>query len=84
MIALVGHDTVAMSQRYTHVGKEALAKAAASCPSYKPSGDCRKYVDDHYSYRYQRSFSWFGYLELYRAEKYEEKRSARIPLAALP
>lgn len=32
VMALVGHDTVAMSQHYTHVGKEALEKAAASLP----------------------------------------------------
>jgi integrase len=32
VMALVGHDTVAMSQRYTHVGKEALANAAAKLP----------------------------------------------------
>jgi hypothetical protein len=30
--ALVGHESAAMSQRYTHVGKEALAKAAAALP----------------------------------------------------
>jgi site-specific recombinase XerD len=29
---LVGHETVAMSQRYTYVGKESLAKAAATLP----------------------------------------------------
>jgi hypothetical protein len=28
----VGHDSKAMSARYTHVGKEALAKAARSLP----------------------------------------------------
>jgi len=32
VMALVGHDTVAMSQHYTHVGKEALANAAAKLP----------------------------------------------------
>jgi integrase len=32
VMALIGHDTVAMSHRYTHVGKEALAKAAAKLP----------------------------------------------------
>jgi integrase len=32
VMALVGHETVAMSQRYTHVGKESLAKAAATLP----------------------------------------------------
>jgi integrase len=30
--ALVGHESAAMSHRYTHVGKEALAKAARSLP----------------------------------------------------
>jgi hypothetical protein len=29
---LVGHESAAMSHRYTHVGKEALAKAAKSLP----------------------------------------------------
>jgi integrase len=32
VMALVGHESTAMSQRYTHVGKEALAKAASSLP----------------------------------------------------
>ena len=32
VMALVGHDTVAMSQRYTHVGKEALENAASKMP----------------------------------------------------
>ena len=32
VMALIGHDTVAMSQRYTHVGNEALTKAAATFP----------------------------------------------------
>jgi integrase len=32
VMALVGHDSKAMSQHYTHVGKEALAKAAGSLP----------------------------------------------------
>ena len=31
VIALVGHERV-MSHRYTHVGKEALSKAAKSLP----------------------------------------------------
>jgi hypothetical protein len=29
---MIGHETKAMSQHYTHVGSEALAKAAASMP----------------------------------------------------
>ena len=29
---LVGHDSVQMSQQYTHVGIEALQKAAAALP----------------------------------------------------
>jgi hypothetical protein len=29
VMALVGHESGAMSQRYTHVGKESLNKAAA-------------------------------------------------------
>jgi integrase len=29
VMALVGHESAAMSQRYTHVGKESLNKAAA-------------------------------------------------------
>jgi integrase len=32
VMALVGHDSKAMSQHYTHVGKEALAKAAGALP----------------------------------------------------
>jgi integrase len=32
IMALVGHESRAMSQRYTHVGREALSKAAASMP----------------------------------------------------
>jgi integrase len=32
VMALVGHESVAMSAHYTHVGREALAKAAASMP----------------------------------------------------
>jgi integrase len=32
VIALVGHESSAMSHRYTHVGKETLAKAAKSLP----------------------------------------------------
>jgi integrase len=32
VMALVGHASAAMSQRYTHVGKEALSKAAKTLP----------------------------------------------------
>jgi integrase len=32
VMALVGHESTAMSQRYTHVGKEALTKATRSLP----------------------------------------------------
>jgi integrase len=32
VMALVGHESAAMSHRYTHVGKEALAKAANTLP----------------------------------------------------
>jgi len=32
VMALVGHDSTAMSQHYTHVGKEALTKAANALP----------------------------------------------------
>jgi integrase len=32
VMALVGHDSVTMSQHYTHVGKESLANAAAKLP----------------------------------------------------
>jgi integrase len=32
VMALVGHESAAMSQRYTHVGKESLTKAAAALP----------------------------------------------------
>ena len=32
VMALVGHESAAVSQRYTHVGKESLAKAAAALP----------------------------------------------------
>jgi hypothetical protein len=31
-MALVGHDSVEMSQHYTHIGKDALEKAAAALP----------------------------------------------------
>ena len=30
--ALVGHESAAMSHRYTHVGKEALSRATDSLP----------------------------------------------------
>ena len=33
VMALVGHDTVAMSRHYTHVGQEALERAAAELPT---------------------------------------------------
>ena len=32
VMAIVGHSSSAMSHRYTHVGKESLAKAAATLP----------------------------------------------------
>jgi hypothetical protein len=32
VMALVGHESTAMSHRYTHVGKEALSRAAKSLP----------------------------------------------------
>ena len=32
IMALVGHDSVAMSQHYTHVGREALQKATHAFP----------------------------------------------------
>jgi integrase len=32
VMALVGHESAAMSHRYTHVGKEALARAAKTLP----------------------------------------------------
>ena len=32
VMALVGHESSAMSQRYTHVAKEALSKATQSLP----------------------------------------------------
>ena len=32
VMALMGHESAAMSQRYTHVGKESLNKAAAALP----------------------------------------------------
>jgi integrase len=32
VMALVGHESAAMSHRYIHVGKEALARAAQSLP----------------------------------------------------
>jgi integrase len=32
IMALVGHDSIAMSQHYTHVGREALEKAANALP----------------------------------------------------
>jgi integrase len=32
VMALVGHESTAMSHRYTHVGKEALARAAKTLP----------------------------------------------------
>jgi integrase len=33
VMALVGHESAAMSHRYTHVGKEALSRAAQSLPA---------------------------------------------------
>jgi len=32
VMALVGHESAAMSHRYTHVGKEALSRATQSLP----------------------------------------------------
>jgi hypothetical protein len=32
LIAYIGHNTAAMSRHYTHVGKEALARAARLLP----------------------------------------------------
>ena len=32
VLALFGHESAAMSHRYTHVGKEALSKAAKTLP----------------------------------------------------
>ena len=32
VMALVGHENAAMSHRYTHVGKEALSRAAQTLP----------------------------------------------------
>jgi integrase len=32
VMALVGHESAAMSHRYTHVGKESLNRAAAALP----------------------------------------------------
>jgi hypothetical protein len=32
VMALVGHESTAMNHRYTHVGKEALAKAEKTLP----------------------------------------------------
>jgi integrase len=34
IMALVGHDSVAMSAHYTHVGKDALEKAANALPDF--------------------------------------------------
>jgi integrase len=36
VMALVGHETLAMSSHYTHVGKESLESAVASLPSFVP------------------------------------------------
>ncbi len=36
IMALVGHDSVAMNQHYTHVGREALEKAANALPDITP------------------------------------------------
>jgi integrase len=33
VMALVGHESTAMSHRYTHVGKEALSRAAKTLPA---------------------------------------------------
>jgi hypothetical protein len=33
VIALVGHESSAMSHRYTHIGKEALSRAAKTFPA---------------------------------------------------
>jgi integrase len=32
VMALVGHESAAMSHRYTHVGKETLSRAAGTFP----------------------------------------------------
>ena len=32
VMALVGHESISVSQHYTHVGKEALARAAKTLP----------------------------------------------------
>lgn len=37
IMALVGHDSVAMSQHYTHIGREALEKAADAFPDIELS-----------------------------------------------
>ena len=42
VMALVGHESAAMSHRYTHVGKEALARAAASMPEINQRGGAGK------------------------------------------
>jgi integrase len=34
IMALVGHDSVAMSQHYTHIGRDALEKAANALPDF--------------------------------------------------
>ena len=35
---LIGHDSEQMSQHYTHVGQEALKKAAESFPDFTGTG----------------------------------------------
>ena len=42
VMALVGHESAAMSHRYTHVGREALARAAASMPEINQRGGAGK------------------------------------------
>jgi len=37
VMALVGHETLAMSSHYTHVGKESLESAVSSLPSFVPA-----------------------------------------------
>jgi site-specific recombinase XerD len=34
IMALVGHDSVMMSQHYTHIGRDALERAANALPDF--------------------------------------------------
>jgi len=46
VMELIGHDSEQMSQHYTHVGKEALDKAAASLPDLVQTFEAARIMND--------------------------------------